>query len=70
MGVTSPVPVLAMVGIARAFPVPPFLPRELCLDVVKLIPSLVGAMGVSSSSEHRSALTAATAITTGIVGVR
>jgi hypothetical protein len=70
MGVTSPELVLAMVSIARAFPVPPFLPRELRLDVVKLVPSLVGAMGASPLSERRRALTAAPAITIGVVRVR
>jgi hypothetical protein len=59
-----------VVGIARAFPVPPFLPRELRLDVVKLVPSLVGAMGASPSSERRRALTAATTIAAGVVRVR
>jgi hypothetical protein len=70
MGVTSLELVLAVVGIARAFLVPPFLPRELRLDVVKLVPSLVGAMGASPSLERRHALTATAAIAIGIVRVR
>jgi hypothetical protein len=61
---------LSVVGISRAFPVPPFLPRGLHLDIVKLVPSLVGAMGASPSSEHRRTLTAAAAIIDGIVRVR
>jgi hypothetical protein len=61
---------LTVVGIARAFPVPFFLPRELYLDVMKLVPSLVGIMGASPSSEHHRALTTAVAITAGVVRVR
>jgi hypothetical protein len=36
--------VLVVVSIARAFPVPPILLRELRLDVMKLVPSSNEAM--------------------------
>jgi hypothetical protein len=44
MEVTSPECNLTVVGLARTSPVPSSLPRELHLDVVKLVPSLNGAM--------------------------
>jgi hypothetical protein len=59
-----------MVSTARAFPVSPFLPWELRLVVVKLIPSLASAMVASPSLEHRHDLAAIIALTTGVVRVR
>jgi hypothetical protein len=45
MSVTSLEFELAMVGVAKASIDLPFLPRQLCHDLVKLVPSLVGIMG-------------------------
>lgn len=69
MGVTSPELGLAVVGKARAFPVLPFLPRKLRRKLAKLVLSLVGAMGASSSPKRHRALTAAAALVTGLVGL-
>jgi hypothetical protein len=43
--VTSPEFELTVVEVARASSDLPFLPRQLCRDLVKLVPSLVGTMG-------------------------
>jgi hypothetical protein len=63
MEVTSPECGLAMVGLARTSPVPP-LPRELCLDVVKLVPSLNKAM---QAHLHQSVVVAA--LVAGVFGL-